>query len=369
MRDYGVNLTREEEARIDEVCDKIRARVAKEGMTPRQRFEALWRGEQTDRIPVQVSALGLHAAANYGVMPPDLYTDPKVSIMAYLTHLERFGYDMVSMFRFAVGEKEWGGEITIAEGTIPTLTKGAVETSADIDKVKFPNVYKDGSLPWQLWMIAMIKEKIGDIMPVFGFMPIPGSVAPVITVMEKQFLFFKSNRPLAHSIGALMGRFCLDYATAMFEAGADAVRMVGVDDLVSYKIQREFEFPFVSGVANALDKPLYIIGAGDWSHVLESYAQAGVQGYDITTANPIEKTRDIALKYNRVLMLGVDAHIIVHGPVEKIREEVKRVIKEAYVPGLRLVLTTETLDFQTPAEHVDAFVEAAKEFGRLPLKI
>ena len=369
MRDYGVQLTTEEEAKIDEICGKIRARVAKEGITPRERFEKTWRGEPTDRIPVQVSALGLHAAANYGVMPPDLYTNPKVSIMAYLTHLERFGYDMPSIFRFSLGEKELGGEIHVAEGTIPTLTRGGIDSAADIEKVKFPDVYKAGALPWQPWMIATIKEKLGDIMPVFGFISIPGSVPPVITTMDKQFLYFKTNRALSHSIAAIMARFCFEYASALFEAGADAVRMVGVDDLISYKTHREFEFPYVCGLAHAIGKPLYMYGAGDWSHVMESFAQAGVAGYEIPYSTPIDKAREISLKYNRVLDYGVDSHVLVHGPVAKIHEEVKRVIKEAYVPGLRLVLSTEALDFHTPAEHVTAFVEAAKEYGQLPLKI
>src|SRR5208337_5532474 len=84
MEDYGVQLTKEEEAKVDQICGKIRERVAKEPMTPRQRFEAVYRGEEPDRIPIQVCAIGLHAAANYGVKPSVLYTDPKVSLFAYL---------------------------------------------------------------------------------------------------------------------------------------------------------------------------------------------------------------------------------------------------------------------------------------------
>ena len=138
MKDYGVQMTKEEEAKIDEICDKIRAKVTKEAMTPRQRFEAIWSGKQPDRIPIAVDSIGLHIAAYSGLKPPDLYADPKVSIMAYLTHLERFGYDMVSPFRFSVGEVEFGGKVTTATGAIPMLTKSSIETGADIDKIKFP---------------------------------------------------------------------------------------------------------------------------------------------------------------------------------------------------------------------------------------
>src|SRR4030042_2441649 len=119
MEDYGVQLTKEEEAKVDHICGKIRERVAKEPMTPRQRFEAVYRGEEPDRIPIQVCSMGLHAAANYGVKPSDLYTDPKVSLFAYLTHLERFGYDTPSAFRFSTGEAEFGVKMCNSEGAVP----------------------------------------------------------------------------------------------------------------------------------------------------------------------------------------------------------------------------------------------------------
>jgi uroporphyrinogen-III decarboxylase len=73
------------------------------------------------------------------------------------------------------------------------------------------------------------------------------------------------------------------------------------------------------------------------------------------------------MKYNLTLRYGVNAQVILHGPAEKIREEVKRVIQQGWRGG-RFVLATDALDFATPAEHLDVFMEAAREYGRLPLK-
>ncbi len=370
MEDYGIKLTKEEDDRVDGICKRIRERVAKEPMTPRQRFEAVYRGEEPDRIPIQVCALGLHAASNYGVRPSSLYSDPKTSLFAYLTHLERFGYDTPSAFRFSTGEAEFGMEVTYTDSAVPFGTKGVVETAADLAKIKFPNVRKDGTLPYILWMISLLKKKIGDIMPIHGFHIIPGAVVPTIMPMAQQLLTLRKDPVLAHCIAALVTKFCIDFDTAQFEAGADMLHVVGIDDQISYKYHREYEFPYLCGLLKSLPGPCFQIGAGDWSHVLESYAQAGVQGFFLHSGQPtpLEKAKEVAMKHKLTLRYGVNAQVLLHGPADRIREEVKRVIKQGW-PGGRFVLITDTLDFNTPAEHLDVYMEAAREYGRLPLKI
>jgi len=370
MEDYGVHLTKEEEAKVDQICGKIRERVAKEPMTPRQRFEAIARGEEPDRVPIHMCAIGLHSASNYGVNPSDLYADPKVALFAYLTHLERFGYDTVSTFRFSVGEEEFGGTVAVTDVGVPFTTKGFVETVADLDKIKFPDVRKDGSLPWMLWMLGLLKEKLGDIMPMWGFMPIPGVAAgcPGARGMVESMMDMINNPVLAHALGAAGMKFYIDYGNAQFEAGADALHIVGVDNLISYAQHREFEFPYVCGLLKSVRGPCFIIGADDWSHVLESYAIAGVEGFYLYSGQPLDKAKEVSMKYKLTLRYGVNAQVLVHGPADKIREEVKRVIKQGW-PGSHFVLATDALDIATPAEHLDVFMEAAKEYGQLPLKI
>ncbi|GAB6174379.1 hypothetical protein JCM15765_38570 [Paradesulfitobacterium aromaticivorans] len=367
MEDYGIQLTKEEEDKVNRLCESIRNRVAKERMTPRQRIEAVKRGEQPDRIPIEVNAVGLHSAVTYGVMPPDLYSDPKVSLLAYLTHIERFGYDTLSPFRFSIGEKEFGGILDSAAGSIPTLVDSPVKTAADLDKIKFPNVRKDGQLPWELWMISALKDKLGDIMPIYGFTAIPGGITPVILPMQKLFLALRNNPELAHCLAALTTKHLIDFVNAMFDAGADMVRLVGVDDQVSYKQHREFEYPYVAALVKSVKGPVAIRGAEDWTHTLDSHAEAGVEGFYAFSGQPLDKAKEWSMRHKTMLRYGINAQLLVHGPAEKIREEVKRIVKIG-APGGHFCLATDALDYSTPAEHLDVFMEAAKEYGQLPLK-
>ncbi|MDR1948586.1 MAG: uroporphyrinogen decarboxylase family protein [Spirochaetaceae bacterium] len=369
MRDYGITLSAEQNDKIDKLCESIRSKIKKEGETPRARYEAVWKGKKPGRIPVTLNAIGMHSAALMGMAPPDLHKDPGTSLIAYLNHMDRFGYDMLSPSRFSAGEIEFGGVIGQAEGTIPMLTKGALEDGGiAIDNLKFPDVFKDGTLPWQLWFIEAVKEKLGDLIPVFGFTGMPGGTVSTLMSLEQLYLKMKKNRPLVHSIAAIYTKFVTDYSVAMVESGADAIRFVGNDDVLSYKVHKEFEFPYMCGVTRQLDllgAQGYIIGAGDWTHVLEGFAQAGVKGFDIISGTPLQGAAEIAVKYGVTLIYGVDAHLILHGSKDEIRSAVKKAIDEAKTyDGLRFTLSSEALDYATPNEKIDWFIEACKEFGR-----
>jgi len=218
-----------------------------------------------------------------------------------------------------------------------------------------------------LWMLGLLKEKLGDIIPIWGFMPIPGGMPGSLSMMDAMTITRKDPE-LAHALAGMGMAFYIRYGNAQFEAGADALHIVGGDNMISYEQHREFEFPYVCGAIKSLRGPCFPIGADDWSHVLESYAEAGVEGFYLYSGQPLDKAKEVSMKYKLTLRYGVNAQVLVHGPADKIREEVKRVIKQGW-PGSRFVLATDALDFSTPAEHLDVFMEAAKEYGQLPLKI
>jgi uroporphyrinogen-III decarboxylase len=370
MSDYEIELTGDEEARVDELCDKIRKNMESEPMTPRERFDCVARGDEPDRIPIQVCAMGLHVAAVSGITPGELYDDPKVSLMAYLAHLERFGYDTVSAFRFSEGAKEFGGEVTVAEGGIPFVTEGSVKSMEDIPKIKVPDCRKDGSLPWQLWMIEVLKDKLGDIMPVYGFIVMPGGPisCPGCRTLPEGLTDVIENPEMAHKLGDIFADFVIDYGNAQVDAGADGLYVVGVDNMVSKKVSEEFELPLMKKLAEKIRCPIWTIGADDWTHTLPGLAKTGIDGFFVFGGQPLEPAKNIARENDLILRYGLSMQTLLHGPAESVEAEVKDVIKKGWQGG-KFVLGTEAMDFNTPNANLDAFMKAAKEYGKLPLKL
>ncbi len=366
MPDYGIELSREEEAKVDALCDKIRKQMESEPMTPRKRFECVAQAKTPDRIPIMVCAMGLHVAALSGISPGDLYEDPKVSLLAYLAHLERFGYDTVSAFRFSEGAEEFGGKVTVAEGGVPFAVEGSVKSMEDIPKIKVPDPRKDGTLPWQLWMIEVLKRKLGDIMPVYGFIVMPGGPisCPGCRTMQEALTDVIENPELAHILGNIFADFVIEYGNAQVEAGADGLYVVGVDNMVSAKVSEEFELPLMRKLAKEIKCPIWTIGADDWTHTLPGLAKTGIDGFFVFGGQPLEPAKRIAREHGLILRYGLSMQTLLHGPTEAIAAEVKDVIKKGGEGG-KFILGTEALDFNTPNSHLDAFMKAAKEYGKI----
>jgi uroporphyrinogen decarboxylase len=370
MQDYGVVMTKEQEAKVDDIVAKIRNRVSKEAMTPRQRIDAVANGETPDRIPIWANGTGLHVPATYGVDHGALYQDPVLALLAYLHHVERFQYDTLSMFRFSLGDEEFGGVTTMTDFGVPFTEEGYVKTSCDIDGIKFANPNKDGSLAWTMWMISTLKEKLGDIMPIWGFITPPGlsAVCPGSREYGEAMMDMITNPNLAHSLTALALKWEIMFGKAQLAAGADLVHMVDAAGMCSPDQFREFSFPYMRGLVAALDNKVMWCCADDVSHVIEYYAKAGIKYFYLNSEMPLEKAKEVCNEYGITLRYGLSKEILIDGPKERIREEVKRIVKTGWEGG-HFILGTEALDTDTPAENIDAYIEAAREYCQLPLNL
>ncbi|MFB0562252.1 MAG: uroporphyrinogen decarboxylase family protein [Candidatus Lokiarchaeia archaeon] len=343
-------------------------------MTPRERIRLAEAGEQTDRVPIHVCAIGLHAAAYSGLKPADLYKNHFTGLMSYLSHLERFGYDTYSAFRFSLGGKELGFEIEVTDFGIPMATSG-VKSVEDVNKLRLPDPAKDGTLPWNLWMIKLLKEKLGDVIPVYGFIAEPSTAAMGEAMkMEEYFFAVRKNPELIHAATEFELKWMTKFGKAQLEAGADALYMVTNSNLIGPRYFDEFITPYTRKIVQAL-KPadLHYIGAEDWSigepSLYEKIAQTGLTGFHLFTyeGTPIEFQKAICEKYDLVLRASFGSGELLEGTPEKIKQDVKEFIRKAATK--RFVLATDALDFQTPNANIDAFMEAAKKFGKYPLDL
>ncbi len=80
-------------------------------MSPAERWEALVRGEKTDRVPCLQFILG-HTAVVSGKPIAKIYDDAETSIACQRGAMEMYGYDGLIMHGWAnAGGAEFGGEI------------------------------------------------------------------------------------------------------------------------------------------------------------------------------------------------------------------------------------------------------------------
>ncbi len=96
----------------------------------------------------------------------------------------------------------------------------------------------------------------------------------------------------------------------------------------------------------------------------------------IDAYHPIEPTAGMDIAYlkkkygDRIILCGnIDCGEMVNWSQEKIRSEVKRIIKVASPGGGHLLSTSNAMHSGIPVENVRAYVEAAHEYGNYPINI
>ena len=119
-------------------------------MESSDRITALLKGGKIDRVPHLSFVLGF-CARNVGYPLATIYSEPDKSFQAQLYTREQYGFDSEPFYGYAsYGGWEFGGEIKLPEGEFeqaPSHLRFAVETEDEVERLRLPDVKKDGMLP------------------------------------------------------------------------------------------------------------------------------------------------------------------------------------------------------------------------------
>jgi len=139
--------------------------------------------------------------------------------------------------------------------------------------------------------------------------------------------------------------------------------------MISPRFFREFFAPEYKRCFDPLVKEGKIIdfhSCGRVQDIVEDLIDVGV-----TILNPVQaRANNLALmkemcKGKMALKGGIDSHLLMLGPTEKIRKEVKRVMNILAPGGGYIVGPDQSMPF--PPDHVDALWTTAKSYGTYPL--
>ncbi len=106
-----------------------------------------------------------------------------------------------------------------------------------------------------------------------------------------------------------------------------------------------------------------------YEYLTKLATQTGLMGFHFDELNSADWIKDnVVDKFGVSACIITDGAKIVNGPVEKIREEVKKEIS-LVGDGLGLMMAPSCQVLPaTPKEHFKAWVDATHEYGKYPLK-
>nr|MDO8079292.1 uroporphyrinogen decarboxylase family protein [Candidatus Freyarchaeota archaeon] len=372
---------------IDFLAEKIRVRVESEAMTPMQRMAYFAFGQPLDHLPIQAASMEWSAHYIGYKLNKDFAFDYKKLAHAALVGVDRFEADVcVPVYdAYNIGPEEMGAEVKYPDDALPEIIKPCVKSPEDLENLKIPDPHKDKKLTVLLECLKLLREKIGDIVPIMATVNAPFSWAANIRGIYDYIADLKRNPKFARDLLEIVTEAATGYAKAVIDLGFKPVLLadaVATSYLLSPKQLEDYGVWSYRKMEEALGKGSFMGTIWGDFETQAKFTKMGVPNFggitnytycDRTGTEPLKeedilKQKKIARELGVPLMVALWGQwVMVHSPQE-IDEEVKRVIKLAG-PEMPFMVSVFYIPLGCPIENLDAFTRAIKKYGKFPIKL
>jgi len=360
-----------------------------------ERFQAVREKRQPDYMPVWPRVMS-QMIYSHGLLLPEVtgvnWYDVEKITAAVLANIRFNDYDVAipTYIDHAFGVPPLGGEIHIPEkfgiAAGPTDNK-PVRTKADWSRVKkllasYDMQNTDPRMAGALAVIENVAAELGDEMPLVASAYV-GSVAAMHLFRSNEAILedMYEDPEWVDEMCRVATDWTIDWIRAQYAAGANSVTFLAEvmgTLMVSPSMAQRFN---LENMARAVAVVRKEFGQGTWLHThgdmttpkaytyLTALAtQTGIEGFHFDEMNPTGWIMEhVVKKFNVSACIITDGHLIVRGPIEKIRQEVKHQISQIS-DGLGIMMAPSCqLLPATPNKHFKAWVDATHAFGTYPL--
>lgn len=263
-----------------------------------QRIQNLLAGQPVDRVP-NFDIFMIRAAHHIHAPLSKYYLDHRVLCEANLAVMQEFELDIVQAISDPYREAaDTGLEVEFPADNLPLSKKPLITQPEQLNKIHFPVQNFGPRMIDRLEGIRWMREKVGDNVPVMGW--VEGALAEAtdlrgITQLMKDF----KQRP--DWLKELLEK-CVEveiaFACAQIDAGAHIIGLGdAVASLISPGMYREFALPYEQRIFETVRSKggiarLHI--CGNTTHLLKDMAQSGAQIVDIDSMVDFRQaTRDM----------------------------------------------------------------------------
>ena len=371
---------------LKRLAEQVHEKVARERMTPVERFRRSNRFEEPDRVPV-ILQIHEHAARIAGLPVRRICEDPAAHVYSQLKALIEYGHDLPCSFAdcYNVEVEALGTPLVCAGEGFPEVARRILAERSDLDALELPDFERAGRMPWVLEVNRLLKELVGDIMGAYAAVTAPFSIAVNLRGYEELMLDVVEDPSWVHRLMEFCTRLSAGFARTQLQHGALATSIIdawAAPPLTSLDIFDEFVLPYTARVIGMLTPPGASWGGiwgcsavPDWRRLVLRVIAAGstnVRAFGLD----LEKRPDIDLAeykallraHHKPMLCCVTAKLITHGSPAEIERRVRELVSKA-APGGGFTLYGAMVPIETPPENVHAFVDASKRLGTYPIRI
>lgn len=344
-------------------------------------------GAKTKHVIIAAQSID-HSAYLAGVPYRQYFTDARIFAETQLSVSNYYEFDAPSTTwdAYNIEAEAMGQKMVFPADGIPDAdrTQPLIDSPASLDKIRIPDPYTSGRMPWVHQINKTYLELIGR--PASVLFCAPFSLAVNVRGYENLIMDILNNPEFAHRLfETLCDKIIAPYIQAMrSEIGRPTALADGNDawaspPMIDLDIMENFVVRYAERLREAVGGKL--VTRGNWGDskgndpdfadrfwALKLRACPGflsVLDPDLSKVGPA-RVKAFAEKHDVYLTAGVDATLLKKGPVEAIIERIKQYIDTMARDG-RCAIYLNQIPADTPPAHIHAAVAACHTLGKYPI--
>jgi len=371
-------------------CRQIHQNIAdsKDKLTSIERLYATLEGREKDRLflesyyfnPYAVRTLDPHGQR---WKPGDVCKDPRLLVKAHLATVARYGLDLPILYPISYTQEIWGADAQMVDYGNPAQVEGyPVKSLSDLEGFDIPDPSRTGLCTGYLWACREIKRLFVDqgldkVMPLsvcIGNDPL-GTVGMFTMGWTGFIRALRKNPELCRRSINLATEWTIKMGQAAIEAGADCLIICSQIGFIPLK-SNEWILNDYARMGKVLGSQLpcwYALTyerALDWFPEMRARGAVGpgsLQGWFCAEMD-YKKVVDCSREYDVYCCCALSDATLFNEPVSVIEKEIENMCNYGKSYN-NFSIGIAAVDYLTPQKNFSAAVSAAKEYGKLGIRV
>lgn len=335
-------------------------------MNSMQRLLAAVNFAAVDRPPVVAQVFG-HAATVCGVQVGDYVRDGALLARCQLEALQRYGYDAVFALMDVSVETEAAGSLLHCPANgYPSVERYALSAESDFTDLVIPDPYKAGRMPELLRAARLLREELGDEVPVIGCVLGPTTMVMQLLGVEAAMLLAVDEPERFEQAMDYAVELLISYGKAQLQAGVHLPLIFDPSsspEVIPAGFFRELVMPRLKKMTTAFREA----GAGaSWLHIagkvegiLQYYPEAGVDIANFDYCVPADKAMELLPK--TCLDGNLTPYGFVDAPPEEVADQALALVQAFSGRGGFILSSGCEIPPEASPANVEAMVAAARK--------
>ena len=344
-------------------------------MTPMERLGGFLTGGDMDRIlamPLICSMSGKCAGMTHKQKRATAESEAHCQIAGY----ERFGNDLLiaeyGLHTIGIG---LGSKMGDPEDAVPAILDHVLKDIKDIEQLDWDRVRLKNSPDFQkhLECAKILVDKMGKEVPTGALITGPFTAMTSIIPVEK---ILKATRRDPESIHKLM-RLCTDALKEVHNEFIAAGAMIlfcepiATGSIISAKAYQEFVLPYTTELMTNIHDHKGMVCyhiCGDTKKIVGEMLKTKPDMISVDNRVPMTLTKEIVGPHMPIVGNVDPVETMILGTPEEVDKAVLKCIQDSYdSPNGYVLCTGGDLNGNVPLENLDAFMNAARKYGKYPV--